>query len=122
MNIEGCIGLIHEVFQEYPEASWTLIIDALDECKDPGDLLEGLRRLKEGFSKLRVLVSSREGILDPFKQLFPSVISVRIEQQNREDINVYIHQEVESRGQRFGLSETQAAELERLLSTRAQGM
>lgn len=123
MQLQECLDLVRETFRDQPQTSWTIIIDALDECKAPRELLDSLKFLNDSTSRLRFLVSSREGNLEYIKNnCFPLLTLLNIEQKNSDDIRKYIQKEVQMRRQGVSMSDAQAHKLETILLRRAQGM
>ena len=122
LSFEDSLNLIVKIIEEDREQSRILVIDALDECRDSKQLLKGLHHLAERCSRLKILISSREGFLDSIEKLFSSLKAFKIENKNAEDVNNYIHQEVQNRSGDSGFSPEQAIQLETFLRARASGM
>lgn len=121
-SFEESLNLIVEIIEEDDEQSQILVIDALDECRDSTRLLKGLQQLTQKCSKLKVLISSREGFLETAKSLFSSLKAFKIENRNAGDMNEYIHHEVQNRYENHGFSTQQADRLEKFLQNKASGM
>ena len=122
MNLEECVEVIRLVIQEDQRTQWTFFVDALDECKDPAILIQALKTLPGMSTRIRVVVSSREGNLVEFKKSFPTTKVIKITNQNFADIKTYVEKEVLQRGSSFGFSAAQHTRLIELLYSRAQGM
>jgi hypothetical protein len=121
-SFEESLNLIVEIFEEDNEQSRILVIDALDECRDSTRLLKGLQHLTQKCSKLKVLISSREGFLETVENLFSSLKTFKIENKNAGDMNDYIRHEVQNRCGDYGFSPQQAERLENFLQNKASGM
>jgi Cdc6-like AAA superfamily ATPase len=122
LSFEEALNVVVEIIEGDSEQSRILIIDALDECRDPKQLLKGLYHLTEKCAKLQILISSREGFLNAVEKLFPSLRTVKIENRNADDMNKYVHQEVQNRYSEYGFSSGQADRLETFLQAKASGM
>ena len=101
------------------EGQKIIIIDGLDECKDPVALIDYFRDIHSKNS--RFFFSSRFGV--PLDGKFPDTILVE-HMNNSVDIENYIHKEIESdrRIKRSGITAAQRVELRALLLRHARGM
>ena len=101
-----------------------IVIDALDECEDPDDLLLRLKEVEDGNPcRTRLFISSRMHVKVP--RIYESSIIVPTPGGNEADLAFYIRNEVENRKTRR-LLDGKRPDLEgRLIETltrQAQGM
>lgn len=109
--------------------TYTVIIDALDECSDPFELVEGLKLITQSSKNLQIFFSSR--LQDHITPEFPSVSIVEIDQKgDRGDIRTFIKEECRERREvirhRFRgpeeMTDDLAETLQNLLNDRAGSM
>jgi hypothetical protein len=109
--------------------TYTVIIDALDECSDPFELVEGLKLITQSSKNLQIFFSSR--LQDYITPEFPSASIVEIDQKgDRGDIRTFIEQECRERREvirhRFRgpeeMTDDLAETLQKLLNDRAGSM
>lgn len=101
----------------------TIIIDALDECSDPLELLSNLNDIASSAnSNTKFFFSSRMNV--DIREEFPQCAKVEINSRSNQDIEIYVKTEVKTRKRR--LLHGKAPELEdrliKILTHRAQGM
>ena len=124
-SFEECVAILHGLCDAWPRT--TIIIDALDECLGPSELLHGLGEVRtKATSTVQVSISSRMHIDVPF--YFPDYEQIHIEEgKNSGDIEKYVREEVNSGGrQKRRLLDGKRPDLEarlvQILIARAQGM
>lgn len=124
MTLSDCLEVLTESFLHFSNQPWTIIVDALDECKKPAELVSGLKSIVDINKNARLFLSSREGNFGPVKaRYFPTMSNrIQIEQQNHEDIQNYVKIQIEIRREGTSLSDAQAIELEKVLINGAEGM
>jgi len=123
LGIDECFEPLTEVIGLDEQTS--LVVDALDECKDLDNLLCNLKELwNRSGRKLRIFFTSRFGI--PVRDRFSSVERIEILDRNSGDIEEYLRQEIPStvEGRRLhnAMTDEQASRLRHVLKSRAQGM
>ena len=101
-----------------------IVVDALDECEDPDELLLYLKEVEEGNpGKTRLFLSSRMHV--GVSKIYESCLSVSTPGGNKADLGFYVWNEVKNRKKRRLLDgkrpdlETRLIET---LSRQAQGM
>jgi len=121
-TMEECIDLMADLTATWPHN--TIIIDALDECTAPSEVLDALQSVcTKSPSSVKVFLSSRMNVEIPFH--FPDCERIQIDEgKNSGDIESYIQGEVW--GQKRRLLDARRPDLEerliQILTTRAQGM
>ena len=120
-----CVEIHHGLCDAWPRT--TIIIDALDECLVPSEVLYGLGEIRaKATSKVHLLLSSRMDIDVPF--YFSDCEKIQMdEEKSSGDIENYVRQEVNSGGsQKRRLLDGKRPDLEarliQILIARAQGM
>ena len=119
-SISECLDLLKKIIES--RLHTTLIIDALDECSDVVDLLDGLLKLMSWVpNKIRVMLASRLGVektLNAEKTFEINHFASSTDMEN------FIDSEIDSstRRARSGMTPGQAAELRLILVSRAKGM
>lgn len=119
---ERCVTLLREVI--FQGGGAVIVIDALDECEDPDELLLYLKEVEDDNAcRTRLFFSSRMHV-DVFK-IYKSCISVSTPGGNEADLGFYVRNEVKTRKIRR-LLDGKRPDLEtRLIDTlnrQAQGM
>ena len=124
-SFEECVAILHELCDAWPRT--TIIIDALDECLAPSEVLHGLGEVRtKATSTVQMFISSRMHISVPF--YFPNCEQIHIEAgKNSGDIEKYVREEVNSGGSQKrrlldGKRPDFEARLVQILIARAQGM
>ncbi|MCJ1393148.1 hypothetical protein MMC18_006020 [Xylographa bjoerkii] len=121
ITIEDCIALIPQVLLEYNTSF--IIVDAVDECEKPTELLRCLRDILARSQNVRLFLSSRMDVR--VKEMLPSVIEVCSDTiDTSKDINNYIVKELH-RGERRNpdvISSAMAENMIRTLDSLSQGM
>ncbi len=121
-TIGECIELMADLSASWPRN--TVIIDALDECTAPSEVLDALQDLcAKSTSSVKIFLSSRMNVEIPFH--FPDCERIQIDEgRNSGDIESYVQGEVW--GQKRRLLDARRPDLEerlvQILTTRAQGM
>ena len=131
-NDKKCDVGVEDMFEQLVELinlsdQTTLVIDALDECKDLEDLMSNLRKVwDQTKGKLRMFLTSRYGHADTIHDEFPNAIRLEILDRNSNDIEEYLRLEIPSKieGRRVGnaMTDMQAELLRTMLRSRARGM
>ena len=119
---DKCVTLLRGVISQ--GGGTVIVIDALDECEDPDELLLYLKKVEQGNPrKTRLFISSRMHVGVP--KIYESCISVSTPGGNEADLGFYVWNEIKNRkirrlldGKRPDL-ETRLVET---LSRQAQGM
>ena len=123
ITVKECCDLLAQVIQLHKRT--TFVVDALDECSDPEELLDRLSELCRT-KNCQLLVSSRFNIsqfnIDVRNYVDKNI--VLSDDTTAADVNDFIEQEVKAQKHRnrSGMNHQQAKQLERLLKSRAQGM
>lgn len=121
LSADECIRLLGQLT---PSRQHTrIIIDALDECSEPDELLSSLKEISlSSKGTMQFFFSSRMNVA--VSEEFPECTKVEVGSDNQDDIEFYVHTEVKKRKKR--LLHGKAPELENqlveILSRRAQGM
>ena len=122
LTFEECKQLMIEMSGCWTRS--TLIIDALDECSTPLEVLDGLRDVcAQSSSKLKILASSRMNVEVP--HYFPDCERLRIEEgQESGDLESYVRGEVLHAKRRLldGKRPDLEERLMQILISRAHGM
>jgi dsDNA-specific endonuclease/ATPase MutS2 len=128
LSTKDCTRLLSELV--WALGGCTLIIDALDECSNPYDLLEALKTVSEDTKQLRIFISSRFEI--KVASEFPEAFCVPITpEDNQKDIANYVNREIErrrniinrrNRGEPEQMNDNLATELSEILQERAHSM
>ena len=118
----NCVDMLHRVTSQAKET--VIVIDALDECEDPDELLLRLKEVEDGNSyRTRLFLSSRMQV--KVSKIYESCIIVSTPGGNEADLAFYIRNEVESRKTRRLLNGKRPdleARLIETLTRQAQGM
>ena len=117
------LDLIADVLDEWPEN--IIVIDALDECEDPNDLLKFLNELLGRTQKLRFLFSTRPHIAaQPLITHADQIDEIDVADHTAEDIDEFLKTKLNlhSRGERDMPSPHQATTLYNTLRELASGM
>lgn len=123
LSTEECLTVLRAGLSDDPSKAWTIIVDALDECSKPAELLTALKSIVAVNPHTRLFLSSREGNLESVRQqYFPSLSDITITKQNDEDIEYFVTNQIAIRRPGTDLSDTQATELTKVLVDRADGM
>ena len=119
ISSKECVELLEGII---PYTTQTIfIIDAIDECHDRHELLDHFKNMQEGFSNLKIFISSRMGIYPMYKFPYRDVIE---HFDSSSDIVHFIDCEISSPARRdhSGMTPTQAKHLRKLLVCKASGM
>jgi len=99
----------------------TIVIDALDECQNRQDLLEGLLDLHKSYDQVRLLVTSREE--SDIKQVFSGVTQLWIQaEMTASDIALFVEEEVEHQPKLKRLKPATKTEIIKTITAEAKGM
>ena len=123
MSSIECIELLTEVSNLSQQM--ILIIDALDECSDPHNLLSGLQSRLVDCSRVRIFISSRPSLGHSIYSRLSMKNNLVISQfQSEADIQRHIDHETKSPDRRAQsvMSSEQAEKLRTMLIARAGGM
>lgn len=122
LTIKACISLLTKLISACQNT--TIIIDALDECSDPLELLSDLKEISSSMSGVKYFFSSRMNV--NVHEEFPGCAKVETNSRSDEDIKFYIETEVKERKRRLLNAREDAQDLEtrlvEILTRRAQGM
>ncbi len=122
LTADKCVTMLREMTSQAKET--VIVIDALDECEDPEELLLCLKEVEEGNPyKTRLFLSSRMHVR--VSKIYESCISVSTPGGNEADLVFYIRNEVENRKTRRlldGKRPDLEACLVETLTRQAQGM
>ncbi|PQE17175.1 ankyrin repeat protein [Rutstroemia sp. NJR-2017a WRK4] len=128
LQLPSCLSLLSRSVDDNPSMSVILVIDAIDECAEPNELLKCLQEIRGSESKvrnIRIFISSRDG--PNVKRYLPDMLEVDIAVNNREDIRSYLDKEVASRrdsepeGESV-MTDQQALELRHVLLEHSNGI
>ena len=119
MSFVECVDLLVETIRL--QGPTTLIVDALDECRDPYELLTCLESIQHQTAGVKIFLTSRFSIQNDMSFTSARVIS---KFDSAADIEAFINRELNARERksRSGMTATQAAEFQNLLASRADGM
>ncbi|KAK5116811.1 hypothetical protein LTR85_009071 [Meristemomyces frigidus] len=122
LSLGAAIIALKDVVHEHPNGRVTLVIDALDECTDVGEVLMHLKDVQKSISTVRVFFSARPGvdISDHFGSI--GFRSVSVGSLNRRDVEGYIDAEICRRYEASGMDTDQAKRLEKALNRLAEGL
>lgn len=122
LTAKNCVTMLRRVTSQAKET--VIIIDALDECEDPDELLLRLQEIEDDNScRTRLLLSSRMHV--KVSKIYESCIIVSTPGGNEADLAFYIRNEVGARKTRRlldGKRPDLEARLIETLSRQAQGM
>lgn len=91
LSVSECVDLLATLIRKFGPT--IIVIDALDECKSPMELLRKLSELGDKTQELKFLFSSREGV--QVTRIFPGAQLVSIDShKSLEDIERYITTEL----------------------------
>lgn len=121
LSVAACVSLLSKILSS--SSNTIIIIDALDECSDPSDLLSNLKEASTSAkSGTRFFFSSRMNV--DVSEEFPECAKIDSGVESQDDIEFYVRTEVKGRKRR--LLHGKAPELEdmlvEVLTQRAQGM
>lgn len=123
LSLNECCSMLHELTGRCQRT--TIIIDALDECADPNDLLERLKSLARWDTVLSLFVSSRNEVNVIQVLEGCSIMSLGSEDLVSEDMEYFIRHEVQDKRPHARLLAGRYPELESrltdVLSRCAQG-
>ena len=120
ISVQECVELLIEITNIHRQTIW--VIDALDECHDPYELLDQLDTIQsKTSSSLNIFISSRHSIQTPNRLALALVIQ---HFKSSSDISAFIEGEIHSpsRRVRSGMTLEQMLQLHDLLLSRAEGM
>ncbi|KAL8689587.1 MAG: hypothetical protein Q9218_004776 [Villophora microphyllina] len=114
-----CVNLLKQFIQSHQQT--TIVIDALDECRKPFELLECLGDIHECCDNMRLFITARFGAPET-RKLSDAVIITDLKTDS--DMKSFIKQEIKSdeRRKESGMTPEQAVDLQQLLLHKAQGM
>ena len=122
LSLGECSGLITELISSYSKT--TIILDALDECEKPYELLRAFRTIANSTTgHIKLFVSSRLNV-DVASVLIPrSKIDIQ-SQRTSKDMDIFLHTEVKEGDRRLlkGRYPNLEDRLIKVLRYRAQGM
>ena len=94
LTADECVTWLREVTSQAKET--VIVIDALDECEDPDELLLYLKEVEDGNPcRTRLFLSSRMHV--GVSKIYENCISVSATGENEADLVFYIRNEVEHR-------------------------
>ena len=119
VSLVECVDLLVETI--HLQGPTTLIIDALDECYDPYELMSCLESIQQQTFDVKIFLTSRFSIQNDLHFDTARVIS---KFDSSSDIEAFINREVNAneRKVRSGMTAIQAVEFQDLLASRADGM
>lgn len=119
MSTAECIELLIETI--CLQGSTILLIDALDECYDPDELLAHLEIIQNQSDNVQIFLTSRVSVDNDFN--FPEARIIE-NFNSSSDIQVFIDHETTliERTRRSGITPAQAEDFKYLLASRAEGM
>ena len=128
LSLEECSGLLTELISSYSNtssySSTTIILDALDECEKPYELLRALKTIANSSTgKIKLFVSSRLNVKVCSVLIPRSKIDIQ-SQDTSKDMDIFLHTEVK-KGDRCLLKGNFPKLEDRLIEVlrdRAQGM
>jgi hypothetical protein len=126
LSSRDCEGLIRDILHQAESShsgSFRIVIDALDECEEPENLLRSLRTATKDCNNIYFMLSSRPNV--QVHAYLPAAVPVDIEAvRSREDMIVFVRNEIEHRDQRLLLGKALHMEkhLSTLLTNEANGM
>ena len=120
ISITDCVDLIITLLHEI-DSQTTIVIDALDECRDAYDLLNHLEMIQKRAPRVKIFLTSRLSL--PDDQHFDNLYIIS-HFDSAADIESYVKTEIHSpqRRARSGMTDKQASQLEALLVRRAESM
>lgn len=122
LSLGECSELLTELISCY--SNTTIILDALDECKKPYELLRALKEVANSSTgQMKLFVSSRLNINVASVMIFHRKIDIQ-SQGTSKDMEIFLHTEVKQRDQRLlkGRYPDLENRLIEVLRDRAQGM
>ncbi|KAK4169610.1 hypothetical protein QBC43DRAFT_36933 [Cladorrhinum sp. PSN259] len=120
LSDKDCVQYLKAIFGANQTTRYTVMVDALDECRDYDALLELLQQAVGRNKNVRIAFTSRLQVR--VKDAFPDVKTVTIESQNLDDIKRFLEIEIPKRRVGCGMTDAQEAKLRKLLLERASGM
>jgi len=120
LSDKDCIQYLASIFGTNKTTHYTIMVDALDECRDYDALLESLAQAVGSNKNVRIAFTSRLQV--KVEDHFPEVAIITIESQNMDDIKKYLEIEIPKRRVGCGMTDTQEAKLRKLLLEKATGM
>ena len=122
LSLEECSELLTELTSYHSKT--TIILDALDECEKPYELLRALKRVAHSRTdQIKLFVSSRLNVRVDSVVILHRKINIQSQGASK-DMDIFLHTEVKSRDRR--LLKGRYPELEdrliKVLRDRAQGM
>ena len=122
LSLEECSELLRELTSYY--SNTTIILDALDECEKPYELLRALKRVAHSRTdQIKLFVSSRLNVHVDSVMILHRKINIQSQGASK-DMDIFLHTEVKQRDRR--LLKGRYPELEdrliKVLRGRAQGM
>ena len=94
LTADECVNMLREVISQAKET--TVVIDALDECEDPDELLLSLKEVEEGNPRrTRLFLSSRMHVR--VSKIYESCVIISTPGANEADLAFYIRNEVGNR-------------------------
>ena len=120
-SLGECVELLIELAKLTGKVTW--VVDALDECHNPHELMECLNVTQRDASNVKIFLSSRRDIDVPRTHNFADLKLVE-DFDSSLDMETFIKHEVDlpSRRDRSGMTAVQASQLCSLLLSRAEGM
>ena len=121
LNLTECEELLITLMKE--RGSTVIIVDGVDECSEPMQLLRALHTIWKGFPRLKILVTSRLDVA--VTEVFSRITTVRSDfSKTSDDIKEYIQKELERKERRNAkvISDELADRMVKILTERAQGM
>ncbi|KAL9046740.1 MAG: hypothetical protein Q9214_000505 [Letrouitia sp. 1 TL-2023] len=102
-------------------SSVILVVDALNEGKEPSKLFEFLERLSQGNNKLRIVISSTEELGNSCTSLKTTVVSIDHDQTST-DIQTYIETWINNQDDLHSLPSGLKAEIKDVLHKKSSGV
>ena len=100
-----------------------IVIDGLDECSEPMQLLRSLHQVWKGSNRLKIFLTSRLDVA--VTEVFPKIKTIRSDfAKTADDIREYIRKELQWKERRNAkvITEELAERMVNILTQRAQGM
>ncbi|KAI0967821.1 hypothetical protein F4678DRAFT_465083 [Xylaria arbuscula] len=120
LSDNDCIRLLDGIFSLDSKFHFTIVIDALDECKNYDALLESLKKAIGSNNNVRVAFTSRLQV--KVDDVFPDAAAVTIDSRNKGDIQRFLGIEIPKRRVGSGMTDSQATKFIELVVGKASGM